>query len=212
MESKDNDTTGIKSSCPSCLGAIEIPATLGTLICSGCGAAFHVRRLEGSVSLSPITVPEKPGGPTSQETEQDNRIGQFLAMSDRLSLIEEDIESISSDIELIISKEQGAPLQLGCALFGIFGLVVVVLGLFSTVGRPLFGGWLFYLCLAAVLLVAMKGFGKKLMSPLERKSLAARRTRLRSLLEELQEERARTQAFLDQSGDHRPASTTRNLA
>jgi hypothetical protein len=212
MESKDNFFASIKSSCPGCLGQIEIPATLGTLICSACGAAFHVRRLDGSVSLSPITVPEKPGGTKFEEAEQDNRIGQFLAMTDRLSLIEEDIDSISSDIELIRSKEQGAPLQLGCALFGMFGVVVIVLGVFSTVGRALFGGWLFYLCLAAVLLVAIKRLGKKLMSPVERRSLAARRARLQSLLEELLGERDRIHALLDQGGENQSASTTQNLA
>jgi hypothetical protein len=137
---------------------------------------------------------------------KDSEIGRFMAMTDRLALIEEDIESVSNDLELIKSKEQGGPLQFGCAVFGLFGFVVLAMAFFATVGRSFFGGWLFYLAVAAILILSIKGLSKRLMGPAERRALGLRRSRLETILNELHADRDRLTTLLeDRSGDNLPS-------
>ena len=186
----------IRSSCPRCGNLIEIPSDLETIICSSCGGLFAIRRLEGSIGLTGISPGTLSAGQEPGPTNLDGEIGRFMAVTDRLALVEEDIESVSSDLELIRSKEQGAPLQFGCALFGLFLLVVMSLGFFATVGKGLFGGWLFYLSIIVIVLASLKGLRKKLMSPAERRGLATRRSRLEGILEQLRDERGRLKALL----------------
>ncbi|HEY6332828.1 MAG TPA: hypothetical protein VI756_26120 [Blastocatellia bacterium] len=186
----------IKSSCPRCGNAIEIPSDLDSVICSSCGALFTIRRMEGSIGLTAASaVPDRIEAGSGAFTEE-GEIGRFMAITDRLALVEEDIESVASDIELVRSKEQGAPLQLGCALFGIFSLIVLVMGFFATVGKSFFGGWLFFLAIGVVVFASLKGLSKKLMSPAERRALSIRKDRLESILGDLKTEQQRLKSEL----------------
>jgi hypothetical protein len=179
---------GIKSSCPRCGNMIEISSDLDSIICSACGVAYTVRRMEGSIGLAASRSDSERAETQPGVMTKDGEIGRFMAVTDRLALVEEDIESVTSDIELIRSKEQGAPLQLGCALFGVFALVVLVLGFFATVGKSLFGGWFFYLSIVAVALASLKGLSKRLMGPAERRALGVRKARLEGILKDLSTE------------------------
>jgi len=202
----------VRSSCPRCGSLLEIPSDLETIICSSCGGLYAIRRLEGSIGLTAVSGGTTSAGQGTKVDNLDGEIGRFMAVTQRLALVEEDIESVSSDIELIRSKEQGAPLQFGCALFGVFVLVVMALGFFATVGKGLFGGWLFYLSILAIVLVSLKGLQKKLMSPAERRALLTRRARLEGILEQLCNERERLTALVrdrpgqDQSPPHEPGA------
>jgi hypothetical protein len=186
----------VKSSCPKCGSLIEIPSDLESIVCSACGTLYAVRRLEGSIGLATSPPKTEMTGADSHES-RDSEIGRFMAMTDRLALIEEDIESVSNDLELIKSKEQGAPLQFGCAVFGLFGFIVLAMAFFATVGRSFFGGWLFYLAVAAILILSIKGLSKKLMGPAERRALGLRRSRLETILEELHADRDRLTTLLE---------------
>ena len=120
------------------------------------------------------------------------------ALEARLVELDEDIEKVREEIEVLRSNEQIAPLQLGCAFFGLFGFILLILAFFTTVGKNYFGGWLFYLSLATVILLSARRMKRKLPNPEQleyfRKEratleealaqLAAQRTRLQNLKEE----------------------------
>lgn len=109
---------------------------------------------------------------------------------DYLAEVDEEIEEVGSAIQELKSREQGVPLQIGCALFGIFGLVVAVFALFATVARSLFGSWLFYLVLAAVVLVGLWRMRKKVTSSEKLNEIRNERVQLELKLVQLEEERA----------------------
>jgi len=69
-----------------------------------------------------------------------------------LAELDEKIDELASNIEQLRIREQSGPLELGCALFGVFCATIVVFAVFATVARSYFGGWVFYLVLAAVIL------------------------------------------------------------
>lgn len=109
---------------------------------------------------------------------------------DHLAELDQQIEEVGSDIQELKSREQGAPLQIGCALFGVFGLVIVVLALFATVARSLFGSWLFYFALAAVILLGLWRMRRKLISMERLAELRNERIQLELRLVQLEDERA----------------------
>jgi cell division protein FtsB len=87
-----------------------------------------------------------------------------------LELLDETIAELVAEIEALRIREQAAPLKLGCAVFGVFSVVVLVLALFATVARPLFGGFLFYFILALV--VVLGGLYKILPEIVDRAELS----------------------------------------
>lgn len=193
--------SSVKSTCPTCGSSIEIPADLETLACSTCGTLYVVRKMEGSVGLTVATPPLRRREPGGADGSEDEQIGRFMALSDRLALLEEDIESVSSDLELIRSKQQGAPLHFGCAIFGLFGFVVLTMAFFATVGRSFFGGWLFYVALIAIVLFSVRGLRRKLMSRAEVRALEVRKSRLEAILDQLVAERENVTLLLQNRSD-----------
>jgi TRAP-type uncharacterized transport system fused permease subunit len=101
------------------------------------------------------------------------------------------IEDLTAQVEAIRSKEQGAPLQMGCALFGLFGLVLLVFAFFMTVARALFGEWLFYFSLLVVILLGAKRMHRKLTSRAEVERLRQERQQREIALADLEDERGR---------------------
>jgi uncharacterized membrane protein YqjE len=114
-------------------------------------------------------------------------------------LLDEEIRELGSEIEELKSKERGAPLQLGCALFGLFGLVVLVLAFFVTVGARYFAGWAFFFILGVVVALGIFRMRKKLMSQAQLRELREERHRLEADLSSLEEERDRLQRSLPKS-------------
>jgi hypothetical protein len=109
----------------------------------------------------------------------------------RLSELDEMIAEVGSEIEELKSKEQSAPLQKGCSFFGLFLLVIIIIVLFMPLGRRYFGNWLFYLVLAAVVLLGVRRIRLRLQSPLQIKEISQDRRRLEDGLANLESERSR---------------------
>ncbi|HJQ71078.1 MAG TPA: hypothetical protein VKA70_19035 [Blastocatellia bacterium] len=164
----------IKTTCGECGTALEFPRDFDNVICAACGAAYHVRQYKGAINL--VTL--KPGG-------------EGPSLDARLAELDEVIEDLSGQVEVIRSKEQGAPLQMGCAVFGVFSLALLVIAFFMTVARPLFGEWVFYLALLAVVLLGAKRVRRKLTSRREVEQLGQERQQREIALADLEEERDR---------------------
>jgi hypothetical protein len=165
----------IKTRCPECGKDLELPRDFRNVICAECGAAYRVREHKGAINLSAIEVEDETGGPDPIEA--------------RLAEIEEMIEEAGSQIEAIRGREKGAPLQMGCALFSIFVMALAVITLFMPLGREYFGGWLFYLALAAVLAFGLMRARRRLADPEQMEELHRDRVQLEAVLEELEAER-----------------------
>lgn len=176
----------VKTICPVCSAALEFPSDVDSVICSGCGATHQVRDHNGSVSLRMIRT-----GPLEWQDLSEAR--QPASSIDQSSLAELDelIAEVESDIDAVRAREQSGPLQLGCAAFGVFGLVLTVIVGFMLAGRSLVGGWLFYLALAVVILLGVARVRAKLKDQIPSSELRADRLRLEETLAELQLERSR---------------------
>jgi hypothetical protein len=176
----------VKTVCPKCEAPLEFPADFDNVVCSGCGATHQVRDHNGSISLRVIRT-----GPLGWEDQ--TQAQQSADNIDRPSLEELDelIAEIESDIEAVCAREQSGPLQLGCATFGVFGLVLTVLVVFMLIGRSLVGGWVFYTALALVTLLGVARVRAKLKDQIPASELRADRFRLEQTLAELQAERSR---------------------
>lgn len=176
----------VKTICPVCRAVLEFPSDVDNVVCSGCRATHQVRDHNGSVSLRVIQ-----SGPSERQDRSEAR--QPAASIDQSSLAELDelIAEIESDIDAVRAREQSGPLQLGCAAFGVFGLVLTVIVVFMLVGRSLVGGWVFYLALTAVILLGVARVRAKLKGQIPSSELRADRLRLEETLAELQLERSR---------------------
>lgn len=161
------------SACPNCERLLEFPRQVEMVVCGVCSTTSHVSVSRGAVKLIPA----------ERRSETDPRV-EFL---------DEEIRELGSEIEELKSKERGAPLQLGCALFGLFGLVVLVLAFFVTVAAPYFGGWAFFLVLGVVVALGIFRMRKKLMNEAQLRELREERSRLEADLSSLEEERDRLQ-------------------
>jgi len=163
--------TNLSARCPRCGSPFEDIATSEEVVCGGCATPFRVGRDQGAVSLSEITR-----SASSIESE--------------LAEIEEIIEATSSEIEELRSREQSEPLQLGCAVFGVFSVVILVLVLFMLMGKDYIGGWLFYLTLSAAIVLGLTRIRRKLMTSAEREEIRRRRIQLEGELAVLNHERS----------------------
>jgi len=182
----------VKTICPECSASLEFPSDFENVVCSGCGATHQVRDHNGSISLRVVR-----SGPIDWEDRGHTRDAassvESLGSVDDAGLTELDelIAEIESDIEAVRAREQSGPLQLGCAAFGVFGLVLTVLVVFMLVGRSLVGGWVFYLALALVTILGVARVRAKLKDQIPSVELRADRLRLEETLAELQRERSR---------------------
>ncbi|HEX8183628.1 MAG TPA: hypothetical protein VF747_02720 [Blastocatellia bacterium] len=176
----------IKTSCPQCQKPLEFPRDFDNVICAFCGASFQVREYKGTINLS-ATDPRVELSPSGAEDSDD----AMTIIEARLSELDEMIAEVGSEIEELKSKEQSAPLQKGCSFFGLFLLVIIIIVLFMPLGRRYFGNWLFYLVLAAVVLLGVRRIRLRLQSPLQIKEISQDRRRLEDGLANLESERSR---------------------
>jgi LSD1 subclass zinc finger protein len=165
----------IKTICPSCGTELEFPPDFDNIICSTCQTSFRVRIYKQTASLLPLT----------------QKIPSQELIEEELAKLQEAIESANSEIELIKSQQQGIPLEIGCTFFGIFGMLILVLAFFITLGRNYFGGWLFYLIIAAVIAVGVIRMRGKLRWRDRLDQLRQQRQHLETVLAQLETERDR---------------------
>ena len=170
--------------CPRCQFSLEIPPEFDNVICGGCATPFWVLRHGATLSLSEIW-PEKEDPQRANKT--------TTALEHRLAEIDELIQAAESEIEILRSREQSAPLQMGCAFFGMFLTIIVLIALFMLLGKGYFGGWVFYASIAAVILLGLARIRRKLVGPLERERLKQDRLLIEEGLVELEDERNRIQ-------------------
>jgi LSD1 subclass zinc finger protein len=171
----------IKTSCGACGGPLEFPREFDNVICAACGAAFRVRHYKGAINLLAL----------EQGDEDVSLRAGFDEIESRLAGLDEMIEELTAQVEIIRSKEQDAPLQMGCALFGVFSLVLLVIAFFMTVARSYFGEWPFYLALLVVVLLGAKRMRRKLTGRAEVERLRQERQQREIALADLEDERAR---------------------
>jgi LSD1 subclass zinc finger protein len=180
----------IKTNCPACTVPLEFPSNSDHVICGVCGAAYQVRNYKGTISLTisgkddqALLLPEEASNPTAIET--------------ALVELNEDIERVTEEVEVLRANERTVPLQLGCSLFGTFGVLLLVLAVFVTLGKNYFGGWLFWLAVAAVILLSLTRMRKKRVSPEKIEYYRSERARMELVLEQLHSERTRLENLQD---------------
>ena len=111
----------------------------------------------------------------------------------RLAEIDELIAEAEAEIESLKGTEQSAPLQKGCAFFGLFMMVLVVIVLFMILGRSYVGGWLFFASIAVVMLVSLSRMRRKLLIARQIREIRRDRLRAEAELARLRAERDRIQ-------------------
>ena len=182
----------VKTICPECSASLEFPADFANVVCSVCGSSHRVREHNGTISLEVIR-----SGPAEWEDQSGAR-----HVADRpeeavkldaptLGELDELIGEIEADIEALRAREQSGPLQMGCAIFGVFGLVLSVIIIFMLVAQTMVGGPVFYAALALVTLLGIARVRAKLKGQTPISELQAERRRLEQMLAELHRDRAR---------------------
>jgi hypothetical protein len=176
----------IKTNCPRCHSGLEFPRDLESVICSSCGSSFEVRHYEGAISLL--------SDERRDEDETRRTAGEVAAQAlieGKLSELDELITDANENIEALRGREQSTPLHAGCAFFGLFTIVIIVIAVFMALGREYFGHWLFYLALAAVVFLGIARIRRRLESSDQVDRFRDERLKLEQALEELERERAR---------------------
>ena len=168
--------------CARCSRSLEIPVEFDNVICPACGTAYWIRRHGELLNLSEMWP----------DTE-DSRRGQnaVAVVESRLAEIDEFVEAAESEIETLRSREQSGPLQTGCAFFGLFLLVVVVIAVFMLVARSYVGSWLFYLSIAVVIGLGLVRIRRKFVSSDQLEGMRQDRLQIENGLSELLAERER---------------------
>lgn len=123
------------------------------------------------------------------------------AIDARLAELDEDAEKVREEIEVLKSNEQIAPLQIGCAFFGMFGFVLLLLALFTTVWKNYFGGWWFYLSIALVVLLSVMRMRRKMPDREKLEYFRKERATLEEALVQLEAERSRIIALKEELFD-----------
>lgn len=163
-----------------------MPDSFDNAICAACGTAYEVRRYKGTINLSPLD-PE-PIRQAPRFLDSDEGIG-YSPVDARLAELDEVIEEVQTQIEIIRSREQAAPLQFGCAIFSAFTAALAVIVLFMPLGREYFGGWIFYLTLGVVIILAVMRLRRRLASREEIQKYREEREQLQAILAEMETER-----------------------
>lgn len=176
--------TTLSTYCPRCERSLEIPLEFDNVICPGCATAYWIRRHRGAINLSEMWP----------DTADPRRAENAAAVIEsRLAEIDELIEEAESEVESLRSRELSAPLQKGCAFFGLFMMVIVVIVLFMLLGKGYFGSWLFFASVAAVILFNLARIRRKLSSSPQLEALRRDRMEIEDGLAQLQAERDRIQ-------------------
>jgi hypothetical protein len=176
----------LKTKCPVCEWTLEFPRDFDNVTCGICGSAFQVREYKGNLNLSLLGEDRLSSAALDEAS--------TLALIDaRVKELDEDVEKVAEEIEVLRSNEQVAPLQIGCAVFGLFGSLLLVLAFFATIGKTYFGGWWFYLSLAGVLLLSALRLRKKLTRRDKLEYFRQERVKLKEALTALENERLRLQ-------------------
>lgn len=176
----------INTICPACGAPLELPRDFDNVICAACGTAFQVRRHKDAINLLEI---ERRADRAAAPSPEPNGNGKLKTAELKLDELDEEIENLGTEIEAVKSREKAAPLQAGCAFFGVFLAVISLLAFFATVARSYFGGWVFYLSLAAVTLFGLARMRGKLVSPEHLARLREERRLMEELLTLLETER-----------------------
>jgi len=186
----------ISTYCPRCQRFLEIPHEFDNVICPGCATAYWIRRHGDLINLSEMW-------PDSA----DSRRGEnaVAVIESRLAEIDELMEAAESEIESLRSREQSAPLQRGCAFFGLFMMVIVVIALFILVGRGYVGSWLFYASVVVVILLSLARMRRKLVSSEQLEELSKDRLQIEEGLAQLQAERDRIQKLKASLSPEKPS-------
>lgn len=200
----------LKTSCPQCHKPLEFPRDFDNVICAFCKTAFKVREYKGTINLS-ITgqgaEPLSAGPASSRAIEADDA---WAVLEARLGELDELIAEAGSEIEVLKSKEQSAPLQKGCSFFGLFMLVITVIALFMPLGRRYFGNWLFYLALAVIILLGVRRIRRKTQSPAQLEELSQERLQLEDGLAQLEAERSRVLKLKEEFLRLQPQTATKD--
>lgn len=189
----------ISTICPKCRFSLEIPSDFDNVICRGCATAYWVRRHGDALNLAEISPQTEDG--LSRADEASPIIEQRLAEIDEL------MEHAETDAASLRSREQSGPLQLGCAFFGLFMTIIVVCALFMLLGKSYLGGWMFYISIAAVILLGITRIRRKLVGPLQRERLREDRLLIEGGLEQLGAERDRIIKLRTSLGQDEPDQT-----
>lgn len=172
--------------CPRCRRSLEIPHHFDNVICPGCAASFEIRRHGDLINLSemwPDGLESRPGENAASVIES------------RLAEIDELIETAEADVEGLKSREQSVPLQRGCAFFGLFFTVILVISVFMLVGRGYVGTWLFYLSVATVVFLGLARIRRKAVTKEQLEEFRRERMQFEEELAQLKSERARIKSL-----------------
>jgi hypothetical protein len=182
----------IKTNCPSCEWPLEFPRDFDNVICNICGTSFRVRQYKGNINLAAL-------GEDPQDRAAIEDAENLSAIDDRLAELGEDIEKVKEEIEVLKSNEQIAPLQMGCAFFGMFGFILLIFAVFTTVGKNYFGGWLFYLSITAVILLSAMRMRRKMPDPEKIEYFRKERASLEGALAQLEFERIQVENLKEEA-------------
>ncbi|MFY9556929.1 MAG: hypothetical protein WAV20_22105 [Blastocatellia bacterium] len=171
----------IQTSCPQCQRPLEIPLDFDTVICARCGASYEVREHKGAINL----LERESNAASAMSTTP------FGIIDSRLTELEELIQETSSEVELMKSREQSGPLQLGCALYGVFAMVIVVIAMFMLLAKSYVGSWWFYASVVLIVLLGLSRVRRKRLTAAQIDQFRNERLRLEKELSELESERAR---------------------
>src|SRR5262249_15072108 len=177
-----------KSTCSACGSELGPPHNGSTIVCPD----FGTTRNPGVSSASEPSY-KAPDSPPSMPLELS--AAKPEGAEELLIELDEKIDELVSEIEALRIREQSAPLELGCALFGAFCVIIIVLAVFATVARSYFGGWLFYLVLALAVLAGLYRIAPRIIGRAELPRLARKRSEIEATLERLRAERKRVESL-----------------
>lgn len=187
----------IKTSCPECRNPLEFPRDFDNVICAFCETAFRVREYKGTINLLATGRGDELLAPRANDEQTDSE-DPMAVIEARLGELDELIAEAGAEVEVLKSREQSAPLQKGCAFFSLFMFVIIIIALFMPLGRKYFGNWLFYLALAAVVLLGVRRIRLRLQSAAQLEQIAQERLQLEDGLAQLESERARVLKLKDE--------------
>jgi uncharacterized Zn finger protein (UPF0148 family) len=176
----------VKANCPECENPLEFPQELENVLCANCGAAIQVQEYKGVIALKATPSHREPAEAKAVEAPE-----AIALVDSKLAELDEMLAEVQAEIETLKSREQSAPVQMGCSLFGLFMLVILVIAAFMPLGRKYFGNWMFYLALAVVILLGLRRFRRKQPDLAQIEQLHSERLQAETLLAELQAERGR---------------------
>lgn len=176
--------SAITTYCPLCQRALEIPTEFDNVICPGCATAFWVRRHREAINLSEMWP----------DADDSLRVRNARSLIEaRLGELGDRIEEVEDEIEVLRSREQSAPLHKGCAFFGLFMAIILVIILFMLLGRGYFGSWLFFIAISVAVLLSLFRIRRKLAAPGNIEGLRAERLNAEQTLIQLRAEFDRSQ-------------------